>query len=334
MKTKYKIVIVGAGAGGLGAGCWAKFFEQDFIIIDAAKELPLNLHNGVHYLHSIPYLPFGPDIKEITLTDGILCRNGSIKHHPDLLDCLQYSEKVREEQHPSSIMEVGKRDRVFLPPTNSLNSLLKEMYDYIGKEKFEFDRAVIQIKSRSIVTAGKEGVKEYGFDFLLSTMPLDNLLDHLYKEEDIELKNKKIHITNIKINRIVPNWLINLYIPDPSNSVYRVSILNNLASVESETELSNEEVESLKKLLEMFYLDTKSIQRYNWEKGKLISISYDERKKLVNELYEKNIFSFGRFGLWNRKLLVHSTISQAASIVNYIFSKEPKIEELIEKLSK
>src|SRR3990167_8477710 len=150
MKNKYETIILGAGAGGLGTACWLA--GKDKIVIEGSDSLPKNLSNGVHYLHSSPILPFIPDLKRITLSDGILGRDGSIKHSADLNDALQYSEKVREIQHPSSILEVGKDDEAYLPGDNNLNSFLEEMYRFIGSKNFVFGRWVkeINVKKKTV----------------------------------------------------------------------------------------------------------------------------------------------------------------------------------------
>ena len=139
MKPKY--VILGAGAGGLGAGTWLKQRGENFVIIEGSSSLPMNLNNGVHYLHSVPILPIElqKDLRKITLTEGVLYSDGNVKYHADFNDVLNYAMKVREIYHPSSIMSVGKRNHAFMPSSNELNYLLKSMADYIG-DNFLFDK--------------------------------------------------------------------------------------------------------------------------------------------------------------------------------------------------
>jgi hypothetical protein len=49
--------------------------------------------------------------------------------------------------------------------------------------------------------------------------------------QELKLEAVPIYITNYKVEKIVPNWMINLYIPDPNTPVYRASILNGICSV-------------------------------------------------------------------------------------------------------
>ena len=284
MKNSYDIIIIGSGSGGLGASCWTSQYTEDYLVVEAGDKLPLNLHNGVHYLHSVPMLPFNPSIKEITLTDGIIMHDGSIKHDVTLEDALSYSKKVREIQHPSSIMEIGKRNKAFLPPSNTLNSLLTEMFDHSGYEHFEFDKKVSKIDLKGSVTIDGE---EYKFKYLINTMPLDNFLKLFTEDIDFkfDFKYNPIHVANVGIDNIVPNWIINLYVPEADEPIYRISILNGVVSVESIEQLSDTYIRrKLPYLLKHFQINLDSIEKYDWEKGKIISMDIDSRKDLLEEL--------------------------------------------------
>lgn len=339
MENRYNTIILGAGAGGLGMGTWLKGFMDDFLIIEGNQSLPMNMCNGVHYLHSVPEFPekFYPDIKEITLTDGILKTGGEISHIPTLIDALDYSEKVREIQHPSSIFEIGKRKTVFLPSSNMCDSLTSEMHDYIGKDHFEFGWWVQEVNAvkKSVTISNIRETIEIGYEHLVSTIPLGKLIKFAYFKEfdDLEFKCNPIEVVNFKVNRIVPNWLINLYIPSKNEPVYRASVLNGLISMESIRNIEDIEFERLKELFSMFYIDISSTERYTWTMGKIMSLSIDQRKSILETMIKNNIFILGRFGLWNRKLLVDSTINQAKLIFDYL-KEDISRKELINKLSK
>ena len=334
-KNHYDLIIIGSGIGGLATACWVKQRALNFLVIEINKELMLNLKYGVHYLHTIPDLPFDADLKSIVLTDGILKEDGTISHTPNLKDVLEYSEKVREIQHPSSIFEVGKRDKVFIPKSNSLDNLILSMYEYAGPENFLFDTEVCNIDlDRKILYKKKNGA-EYELECknIVSTIPIGKLLDltpNLTKKP--ALYCRPIRTVNVKVNKIVPNWLINLYVPSLKEKVYRASILNNTMSVESVDELNPDDILNLKKLFKMFYLDVSDPIKYEWKQGKIISISMDERRALIEKFLEKDIYTIGRFGLWNNKLLMDATIGQAKSVIDCITKPIDK-KELIKKLS-
>ena len=319
---KIKNVILGSGVGGLGAGCWLKEYKEKFIIIDRLNEIPMNLHNGVHYLHSIPELPFDAKLKEITLTDGVLTEEGRIRHQPELQDALMYSEKVRSIQHPSSIYEVGTRKSVFVPKSNSMNDYISQMVEFIGEKNFMLGADVISIDldRKEIIVKDKEKEQLIEFENLVSTIPL-NVFLKLTKDKEfnaLEFLSTPINITNFKVERIVPNWLINIYIPDPKQKVYRLSILNNIASIESISKLEQIDYGLVKELFRMFHISLDSPHEYSWDSGKIVSLDIDTRDKIFNHFTPMGIFLIGRFGCWNNKLLIDATINQAKEVCKYI----------------
>lgn len=314
------VAVLGAGIGGLGAAWHLKRFDDDFRVFDNNDCFTSNLHNGVHYLHSMPDLPDLPmTIKEVTLTDGIIREFGDVKtavinRDYTILDSLAYSKKVREIQHPSSIMGVGKRDKVYLPQSNDMNELTETIYKSVGEDKFVFGATVKDINLQDrVITIEHQGLEKYiHYNHVISTLPLWML------KPSMQLESVPIHVTNFKVNGIVPNWLINLYVPFNGTSIYRMSILNNIASFESVEELSDEELDKIPSMFGMFDIDRESAVRSIWKTGKVISIDRDARYQITKELMDKEWYQIGRFGLWNRKLLMDSTIKQARAVVERI----------------
>lgn len=337
MKNKVRVLVLGSGSGGLGAASWLKYYNEDFMVVDGCSELPLNLHNGVHYLHTIPKLPFQSDIRKITLTDAIL-NDDKMYDRPSLKFALQYSEKTGEIQRPSSIMSVGKEDTAYMPASHTLNTLLMEMYEFAGKDNFHFGWWFRDIDSeRKVAKFQKEGeIIEVEYEHIISTIPLDKMPKFGNKFfEQLKLECNPIYVANYKVNGIVPNWMINIYIPDLRTPIYRASLLNGICSTESIKELTEHDTHKVADFLNMFHLNFDSIERYSWKTGKVISISKDDREKLVEILKSHQIYSIGRFGLWNRKLLIDSTINQSKAVVEYLCGAEfhtPTWEDCKEEL--
>lgn len=152
---------------------------------------------------------------------------------------------------------------------------------------------------------------------LISTIPLDKMRELISNEFLISLKleSAPVYITNFKVERIVPDWMINIYIPDPASPIYRASILNGICSVESMKELDGREIVNAKNTLNMFHFADEKETSFVWKTGKVISLSPDDRLKVFEELKRMNIYQVGRFGVWNRKLLIDSTINQSKEIV-------------------
>lgn len=331
-KNKIDVIVLGAGVGGLGAGCWLKKHGFEFKIMEYNPKISLNLHNGVHYLHEIPELPFASEMNKITLTDAILSQ-GKFYHEPNLQFALDYSEKVRDVQHPSSIMSVGKRDYAYMPGKD-MNSLLLKMYEYIGSDNFDFGTYATSIDTKNKTVLLDGNTRELcEYEHIISTIPLDTMFKFIqHRDEDIEFIKKSIYITNYKVANIVPNWMINLYLPSKELSPYRASLLNGICSVESMEELSKTEIEkTIPSALSMFDLESVSkTESYMWKNGKIMSISTGQRKRVVNMLQDMQIYQIGRFGLWNRKLLVDNTINQAKAVVSFL--KNGGWDEALSKL--
>jgi hypothetical protein len=140
------------------------------------------------------------------LTDGIL-DGGKIYHESNLMHALNYSEKVREIQHPSSIMNIGKEDSVYMPKSNSVNTLLEEMYEYSSKENYEFGYwlKTVDVINKIARFVNKNGENmEIEYTNLISTIPLDKFLPILQNFEfknDLKLECSPVYISNFKIEK-------------------------------------------------------------------------------------------------------------------------------------
>lgn len=334
---KTKFLIIGSGIGGLSAGAELKYRgEDDFIIIDQTASLPLNLHNGVHYLHTDNFgTPFSFELKEVVSTEQIWNpRKDEFKHRADLPEMIDYSLKVMNLRHPSSIMDPGSRPwKTYIPQSDNMNDLLSAYYEYIGKEKFIWNSKLVSIdkdnKIAEFLNINKEQIQ---YEYLITTVPLNIFAKLAGIEYFYDFKSQPIYATNYKTEKIVPNWLICLYISDDKFPAYRITILNNIISLESLTKLEPSDEYVLKYHLERYFdyeLNTKS--EGIWQTGRIWGLKKQDRKEAITPLIENNIYPLGRFGLWNGKLTMDTTILQAHAIVNGIqqqFKKDILIDIL------
>lgn len=315
-------LILGSGIGGLAAGAELKSKGiESFLIIDKSEKLPLNLHNGVHYLHDINFEPPFPfDFKKITLTEEIWNPiRREFKKQSLFSDSIQYSIKTLSIGHPSSIMSIGKTEEVYVPESNNMNDLLEAYYKYIGEDKFKFGYSLKEIDLENGLITFENGETISDFHYLISTLPLDFFTKACNSHFDAKFDYQPIFVTNYEVKNIVPNWMINLYIPELKFPAYRISVLNNTMSIESCKELAFiDEMEMSHYLREYFEYDIQSKQSYNWKTGKIISISKDDRGEIIDYFENYDIFLIGRFGLWNRKLLMHNTAFQSKKVVEYL----------------
>ncbi len=323
---KNKYVIVGAGIGGLAAAAQLKFRgEEDFIVVDKCKDLPRNLANGLHYLHSKDIgTPFEFKFKSCPITEQIWdTRTNKFSNQATLPEMFEYSKKVMENlRHPSSIMDPGKRMEAFVPESNNMNDLLDAYYDYIGMDKFKFSMDLSSVDSESrilLFNADSLFEEKICYDYLIESTPLNKFYHLCGDAEKYPLKNKELFITNYKSENIVPNWLIVLYMSDPKFPPYRITSFNNIISMESMKSLTHEDEVIIKYIIgDMFDYKLESKSEYKWETGRIFGINKAQRNEVIEDFSKKNIFPIGRFGLWNGKLTMDTTAWQAKILVDMI----------------
>ena len=316
-----KVLIIGAGIGGLAAGAELKSKgETNFVIIDKSPSVPRNLHNGSHYLHSIDFgTPFPFKFKKIPLTEEIWnTRTNTFTKSATFDEVIEYSKKIMEnKRHITYITEIGKVREVYCPDDNNMDSLIDAYVDYIGKEHFVFGENV-----ESIYYDAKEvhtNTAVYCYENLISTMPLDALYKVSEEVCPYELKNKVLYITNFKNCNIVNNWMIILYMTDLKLPVFRISTMNGILSMESMRELTHDDDVIIKYLIgDTFDYELNSKTSFRWETGRIFGLTSEEREQITLRFAQKRVYLVGRFANWNGKLRMDTTILQAKEIVNKI----------------
>lgn len=334
MKKKIKTLVLGSGIGGLATGAaLKKAGEVDFLIFEGQDSLPLNLHNGVHYMHSINLdLPFGFDWKKIPLTEQIWWpSNKEWRDRANLQDIIEYSKKAMGVSQPNSIMSVGKTNEVWIPKSNNMNDLISSFEKYInnGNDHFVYGAWLesIDVKNNLAKFKSKDTEMEIEYETIISTVPLNKMTGICKKDSKTDFNFQTIFIRNYQLEGVSPDWFINIYIPDPVLPYYRFSVLNKTLSIESTvkyddtpayTGMGQKDISASGVLTVLFNFDPAKYSEYEWKTGKIVSISKDERSDYIDEFAKNNIYLLGRFGLWNRKLLMHSTIQQANEVVKYL----------------
>ena len=343
---KINTLIIGAGIGGLAAGSYLKQNGiEDFLIIEKQSSVPNNLSNGLHYLHDVDFnLPFKMDFKKCILTESIWdTRANTFKDKATLPEAFEYSKKVMDNlRHPSSILDPGKRDCVWIPESNDMNELINKYEEYIGKEKFLLSSNVQRIDfKKKILEFGSSG-ENHAFEYenIISTAPAPLMEKLVGSTSYTEYKQKSLYITNYRTTNIVPNWMIVLYMSDPKFPPYRISCFNHIISLESMNEITHDEEIIIKYIIrDMFDYELESKSSYVWETGRIFGVNKHKRKEIVDALTSHSIFPIGRFGLWNGKLRMDDTIEQAQRVVGTLvmgesgkgrFSRSSIIESLYE----
>jgi len=323
MKVKY--LILGAGIGGLSAAAELKSRgETDFAVVDKCESLPTNLHNGLHYLHTSDFgTPFPFEFKKCVLTEEIWnTRTNEFKKVANLPEMFEYSKKIMENlRHPSSIMDPGKRNEVWIPLSNSMNDLLQAYHNYIGEEKFIWNFKVRKIST--IIKVITDGEQDIEYEKIISTIPISDLYNFCQLESPYEFKQKAIYINNYIATNVVPNWLIVLYMSDPKFLPYRITSFNNIISMESLINLTYEDEIVIKYLIgDLFEYNLKAKTSYKWETGRIFGLQKQEREQMIDNFAKMDIYLLGRYAQWDGKLLIHSTIEQAKSIINLLIKND------------
>lgn len=330
-------LVVGAGIGGLSAASYLKERGMSFVVVEKSKSVPNNLSNGLHYLHSTDFpIPFHIIFKECPLTESVWDPyQNTFKEKATLPEMFEYSRKVMEGKRlPSSIMDPGKSVTVFVPESNDMNELINGHENYIGKENFILGTAVNKIDSllhkACINTEG--GEEEIHYKNVISTAPIKILLGMIDRKLEHEFFCKPVYITNYKTENIVPHWMTVLYIANHNFPPYRISVFNNIISMESLYEITEEKEKEIKECIGSlldYELNTKSV--YKWETGRIYGIGVPQRKEIVDSLIADDIYPIGRFALWNGRLRMDDTALQANKVVSAIASPFPALKELVAK---
>lgn len=329
---RIEFAIIGAGVGGLAAAAELKCLGvESFKIFERGPEVPLNLHNGVHYLHT-PNLntPFKFEVNEIKATEEIWNpRKDEFKTAANLPEMIDYSMKVMGIRHPSSIMDPGGRSwPTYLPMDNDMNSLLRAYVEYIGLDHFQFNKDL-----RSITKIlDFPWTEDMEFGKILTTVPLPDTLRQVGRLSSLEFKYRPIYVTNYRAKDIAANWLIGIYIADEQFPVYRITILNGIISCESLAPLSVEDAYIVRYHLKRYFAyDMENAEASTWPTGRIWGITKDERLEVLKDLAIDNVYPFGRFGVWNGKLTMDTTIKQAQMLVRHLVTGgDGTLEEIAE----
>ena len=306
------ITILGAGIGGLAAGAELKRNGQEnFVIVEKAPNVPRNFKNGVHYIHTNEIdFPFPFYLKEVRAIEQIWNPfTGQFKDKADIDDVIQYSLKVMGIRHNSSILDPGRRQwKTFIPESNNMDDLIQAYVEYIGIEHFRFDLDAMDV------------LRETGSDdVIISTVPLPLLCPEL-KEHFV---NRPIFTANYPAKDIVANFFVGLYIPDHEFPAYRITVLDKVISIEFLSSPTDYQLSTVKHFLgKHFAYDLDELTRSCFATGRIWGLEPEQRRGIVRRFEEDSVYLVGRYGRWDGKLTIETTIKQAQQAVNKILGKE------------
>jgi protoporphyrinogen oxidase len=288
-------------------------------------------------------------------------------HYPHDMNAVWVGERVAVtdlERVKKNIAE--NRDDVAWGPNNTFRFPVKggtgaiwnALADKVGRTKITFDYEVETIDTNQHTVSFKNG-QQVGYEHLISTIPLDVLVQHSDLPEQLKQTTQKLlhtttHIVGIGLAGKPQAELSEkcwMYFPEDNCPFYRVTLFskyspNNVPDDTKNWSLMTEVSESAYKPVDTKNLpqqviaglkNTKLISptdqivstwQYQTAYGYPVpSLSRDEALEIIQpELAKKNIYSRGRFGMWKYEVSNQDhTMMQGKEIADFLVNHTPEL---------
>jgi hypothetical protein len=296
-----KIGIFGAGLSGVFAANYFSSKGYSVELFDKKKEsefgeinagvFRLKSRNTEHYL--------GWELKKISIKKAYIY-NDKICNIPDLKMNNLYSIKLFGELQERSILAKESTWIRYLPTTKArINPSVKKVGYFNVSERWY-----------------AQGQKSC--DYWISTIPMDYMVDYLYKGDikDIKFTKESTHKYSFGIN-IKSEVNQTFYVITASNPIYRITIQFNQLIVESMRDVGIDDIKSLLCVigLESEFVDLEVPKVVMSPYGKISPIDEDIRRRIIMKLTnDYKIFSFGRYAVWKPKLMIDDLLEDAEKI--------------------
>jgi protoporphyrinogen oxidase len=250
----------------------------------------------------------------------------------------------------------GPNNKFKYPLYGGTGGLYTPFVKYI-RDNLYLDKSAIYIDQQAKQVHFSDG-EVVDYDLLLSTMPLDLLVQKLHAPptEIVEATRGLHHssglIIGVGIQRPTPSEKCWLYFPEPSSPFYRVTYLSNYSPnivpdpnhflLLSETSYSEHKPEDKSTIVDRViqgFLNTKLIEPEDLDRiasTYLIDVDYSypvptlDRNSALGTiqpyLMQNGIYSRGRFGAWEYEIgnMDHS-VMQGVELVNFWLRGEPEV---------
>lgn len=292
--------VIGAGLAGLFAS--AVLQQECLEVLERQKEVPNNHHAVLRFRTGA----FG-DAVNIPFTKVPVIKT-YIPYVGNIVgDSIAYSLKTNGSATlRSSISADGKPVDRYIAPTDLIQRLL--------------DRGGNKVVTGFTITkhAMTNGGRKY-----ISTMPMPALMELL----DYESRPKFVYREGWVLKAKLANCSIfaSIYITDPSNPCYRVSITGNELMAEFINEPAGNLYDLLGRFLRMFGMidhamleDGSKPELYQQRYAKILPIDERQRKQFMAwATDEHNVYSFGRFATWRPSLQLDDLVDDLKKIQHY-----------------
>lgn len=283
--------IFGAGLAGLLAGC----HFPHATIIEAGPSTQAGHRAVLRFRSSVVGDSVGIEFRRVRVRKGIWSNDAYCA--PNIRLANQYSLKVIGSLADRSIWDLEPVDRYIAPET-----FQAQLVERIGN-RIHWGQAVT-----------KEGLLELSLSgsVLLSTIPL-SILAHWFSANAPTFQYAPIFVKRYRLKSA--DVFQTVYFPDPTTSLYRVSITGNLVIAEYSRVIDEFDFWPA---LGLPPSESSPIEISTQRFGKILPVEDAWRKAFIFSLSQKyNLYSLGRYGVW-RNLLLDDVVQDISKIKKLI----------------
>lgn len=273
------IRIIGAGLSGLLAG---NYF-QDSTIFERVSQLPHNHSALLRFRSDAISRMTGIPFRKVIVRKSLLNDADEVINSPSIKDMNSYSKKVTGKISDRSIMDLAPGER-WIAPDDFIEQLSEN-------RNIAFDEEVTIIDK---------------FDPIISTIPMENLMQMLNYKYKPEFVSKEIWTVNCILEDV--DVYQTLYLPYDSDLPYRVTITGNRLTMEymNEVEDCDEAHRDIDTITDILFGSVlwDDIVLAKQKYGKIVPIDEDIRQAFILWATDNfNVYSLGRFATWRNILL-------------------------------
>jgi len=306
------MIIYGAGMSGLLAANMLHKLKP--VVHEAATALPDNHGALLRFRSDAVSKATGIDFKKVWVQKAVLGLDGVLTTNPSVQLQNMYSLKVTKKAAGRSIMNLAPGER-FIAPDNFIAELAKDVNIVYDSPLYNLQKAEPSI----------------------STIPMDAMMRLSGWENVPDFEFQSIWTITADIITPVTELYQTIYVPDPHDDAYRVSITGDKIIVElincpyaiplvleEDREAAEDE---LCRYLSLFFgkqqpLAFNNVKLKHQKYGKLLPLQDNVRKEFIlalTDLY--NIYSLGRFGTW-RQILMDDVVKDVRIIESMVSNRD------------
>lgn len=288
-------------------------------------------------------------------------------HHPKQMNAVWVGERVAITDLGRVVKNIvtntddvswGPNNTFRFPRQGGTGEIWRRLGKKIGSDYFNLKNQIVKIKTQKKKITLHTG-EEIGYEYLVSTMPLDQLiyktdLPQKYHVAAKNLHHSRTHIVGIGLEGQPQKDLQEkcwMYFPEDNCPFYRVTLFSkyspqNVPNIKKQFSLMCEVAHS-----EFKPVNTKSVSAevikglYNTKlitkKDKIVSVwkhteeygypipslKRDEALRIIQpELMRRNILSRGRFGMWKYEVSNQDhSMMQGVEAANFIINETPEL---------